>query len=226
MEVYNIDLNPCDEFPTIVADLSHVEEIRDAAQWVVDEAGQVDILVNNIGVNKIVPFDTITEEVFDQIYGANVKSMLFMSQAMLPLLQASKGTILNIVSNAADVPFTNSCLYNSSKAAQKMVTLQLGHESWRKKWGVTVFGIAPNKLEGPADPAHKLPHESGMSTYILNAVSETNGWTTEQTQAYQLTSLPAGKETSVASLAEYVGFILARKDRHEFFNKTIIPYGC
>jgi NAD(P)-dependent dehydrogenase (short-subunit alcohol dehydrogenase family) len=227
MQVFNIDLNPCAEFPTVIADLSKVDEIQRAVGLVMDETeGKLDILINNIGVNKIVPFDTITDEVFDQIFGANVKSTLFMSQACIAPLRDSKGTILNIVSNAADVPFTNSCLYNSSKAAQKMVTLQLGHESWRKKWGITVFGIAPNKLEGPKDPANKQPDESGMSTYILNAVSEANGWTPEQTNAYQLTSLPAGKETSIATLAEYIGFLLAEKSRHEFFNKTIIPYGC
>jgi NAD(P)-dependent dehydrogenase (short-subunit alcohol dehydrogenase family) len=226
-ECFNIDCKPCIEFPTIVADLSDIDQTHDAIQEVLGHCGgQVDVLVNNLGVNKIVPFEDITSEEFDQIYALNAKATLFLAQGFLPSLKTSKGTILNIISNASEVPFTNSSLYNSSKAAQKMITLQLGHESWRKGWGVTVFGISPNKLEGPKDPEHKQPDESGMSTYILNAVSEANGWTPEQTTKYQLTSLPSGKETSVHALAEYIGFILGHKSRHEFFNKTVMPYGA
>lgn len=200
----------------LVVDVTDQKQVLDAAKRVLDTFNRIDVLVNNAGVNRIRKFEDIAEQDFDDLYGINVKAAIFMAQAFLPALTESKGTILNIVSNAADVPFSNSSIYNGSKAAMKMVSLQLGHEVWRRKLGITVFAISPNKLEGDT---------SEMNNYILKTVSEVNGWTEDQTKGYQLTSLPSGKETSIETLAEFIGFLLSTKERHQYFHMCNIPYG-
>ena len=45
------------------------------------------------------------------------------------------------------MPMTCSLAYNASKGAAHIMTLQLAREL-TKKHGITVFGIAPNKLKG------------------------------------------------------------------------------
>lgn len=197
-------------------DVTKQDQVLDAAKDVLNTYGRIDVLVNNAGINRIRKFEDIAEQDFDDLYAVNVKSIIFMSQAFLEALKESQGTIVNVVSNAADVPFSNSSIYNGSKAAAKMVTMQLAHEVWRRKLGITVFSVSPNKLEGDT---------SGMNNYILKTVCEVNGWTEEQTKAYQLTSLPAGKETDISTLAEFLGFLLSTKERHRYFHLCNIPYG-
>lgn len=144
----------------------------------------------------------------------NAKGIFKMSQACLSMLAASNGTIVNIVSNAAHMPMTCSLAYNASKGAAHIMTLQLARELTRK-WGITVFGIAPNKLHG-----------TGMSEDIDQQVVATRGWTKEQAQAYQLQGLLAGEETPPQAVAEFLAYLLRDKANHRFLTGTVIPYGA
>ena len=136
-----------------------------------------------------------------------------MTKACLPKLIESKGTVLNIVSNAAHMPMTSSLAYNASKGAALIMTKQLAREL-TKRYGITVFSISPNKLHGTA-----------MSEQIDDEVVRTRGWTKEQAVQYQLNGLLAGEETPVEAVAEFVTFLLSSKERHKYLTGTDIPYG-
>src|SRR4051812_13903444 len=62
---------------------------------------KLDVLVNCAGVNRINWLENVTEDDWDTVMGVNAKGIYKMPQACLPLLVKSKGTILNIISNAA-----------------------------------------------------------------------------------------------------------------------------
>ena len=96
-----------------------------------------------------------------------------------------------------------------------MMTIQMAHECHRRKLPVTVFGIAPGKLEG-----------TPMSGYIEGRVVETRGWTPEYAAQYQLQSLKAGAETKPETLADYISYLLSRKERHSQLAGCILPYGA
>jgi NAD(P)-dependent dehydrogenase (short-subunit alcohol dehydrogenase family) len=136
-----------------------------------------------------------------------------MSQACLPLLIKSKGTIVNIVSNAAHMPMTCSLAYNASKGAAHIMTQQLARELTRKH-GITVFGVAPNKLAG-----------TGMSADIDRQVVATRGWTKEKAVEYQLAGLLAGEETPPKLVAEFITYLLQDKQHHKHLTGCILPYG-
>lgn len=174
----------------------------------------IDILINCAGVNIINWLEQFDEAEWDKVMDVNAKGIYMMTRALLPQLIASKGTIVNICSNAAHMPMTCSLAYNASKAASHIMTLQLAREL-TKRHGITVFGIAPNKLKG-----------TGMSNSIDEQVVATRGWTMEQTQEYQLKSLLAGEETPPESVAELLAFLLQDKLHHKFLTGTIIPYGA
>ena len=144
----------------------------------------------------------------------NAKGIFKMSQACLPMLIKSKGTIVNIVSNAAHMPMTCSLAYNASKAAAHIMTLQMAREL-TKKHGITVFGIAPNKLSG-----------TGMSDSIDEQVVKTRGWSKEYAQEYQLNGLLTGEETPPKLLAEFVAYLLKDKQHHKYLTGCILPYGA
>jgi NAD(P)-dependent dehydrogenase (short-subunit alcohol dehydrogenase family) len=144
----------------------------------------------------------------------NAKGIFRMTQWALPALVKSKGTVLNIVSNASHMPMTTSLAYNASKGAAHIMTLQLAREL-SKRHGITVFGISPNKLKG-----------TEMSKDIEEQVIKHRGWTREYAEQYQINALLAGEETDPAQLAEFIAFLLSTKPRHKFLTGCILPYGA
>ena len=111
------------------------------------------------------------------------------------------------------MPMTCSLLTMHPKV-QHIMTLQLAREL-TKKHGITVFGIAPNKLKG-----------TGMSDAIDDQVVKTRGWTKEYAQQYQLNGLLTGEETPPQRLAEFVAFLLQSKEHHKYLTGCILPYGA
>tara|TARA_R110000824_G_scaffold40192_9_gene120736 strand:+ start:81 stop:773 length:693 start_codon:yes stop_codon:yes gene_type:complete len=175
---------------------------------------EIDVLINNAGVNVINWLEDFEEEDWDKVMDTNAKGIYMMSKACLPMLAKNEGTIVNIVSNAAHMPMTCSLAYNASKAAAHIMTLQLAREL-TKKHNITVFGIAPNKLSG-----------TGMSDAIDEQVVATRGWSKEYAQEYQLNGLLTGKETPPILLAEFMAYLLQSKKHHEYLTGCILPYGA
>ena len=123
-------------------DGNDVRTTKDLIMW-----ENIDVLINNAGVNLIDWLENFEEDMWDKVMDTNAKGIYMMTKACLPSLIRRKGTILNIVSDAAHMPMTCSLAYNKSKGAAHIMTLQLAREL-TKKHGITVFGIAPNKLKG------------------------------------------------------------------------------
>ena len=174
----------------------------------------IDVLINNAGVNLIDWLENFTEDMWDKVMDVNAKGIYMMSRACLPSLIKNRGTILNIVSNAAHMPMTCSLAYDASKGAAHIMTLQMAREL-TKKHGITVFGIAPNKLSG-----------TGMSKSIDEQVVKTRGWTKEHAQQYQLNGLLTGEETPPQRLAEFIAYLLQSKEHHKYLTGCILPYGA
>jgi NAD(P)-dependent dehydrogenase (short-subunit alcohol dehydrogenase family) len=170
------------------------------------------VLVNCAGVNGINWLADVDESDWDRIMDVNAKGAFMMSQACAPQLRDNKGTILNIVSNAAHMPMRCSAAYNASKAAALMLTKQLAREL---SPDVTVFSISPNKLAG-----------TGMSRQIDQEVVRTRGWTLDQARDYQLNGLLTKAETPPQEVAEFIAFLLSSKSRHKYLAGCDIPYGA
>ena len=190
-------------------DGNDVRTTKDLIMW-----ENIDVLINNAGVNLIDWLEDFEEDMWDKVMDTNAKGIYMMTKACLPSLIRRKGTVLNIVSNAAHMPMTCSLAYNASKGAAHIMTLQLAREL-TKKHGITVFGIAPNKLKG-----------TGMSDAIDDQVVKTRGWTKEYAQQYQLNGLLTGEETPPQRLAEFVAFLLQSKEHHKYLTGCILPYGA
>lgn len=173
---------------------------------------QLDVLVNCAGVNKINWLPKVSSDEWDAVMDVNAKGIFKMTQACLPQLKASKGTVLNIVSNAAHMAMRCSAAYNASKGAALILTKQLAREL---SPDVTVFSVSPNKLSG-----------TGMSRSIDEQVVKTRGWTMEQAVKYQLAGLLTGEETSPELVAEFIGFLLSTKERHKYLAGCDLPYGA
>lgn len=174
----------------------------------------LDVLINCAGVNITGWLEHFSPDEWDHVLDINAKGIYMMTRWALGALIKSRGTIVNIVSNAAHIPMTCSLAYNASKGAAHIMTLQLARELSRKH-GITVFGVAPNKMAG-----------TEMSKDIERQVIAQRGWTKEYANNYQLAALLPGAETPPMRVAEFLTFLLSERERHRYLSGTVIPYGA
>lgn len=175
----------------------------------------LDVLVNCAGVNLIDWLPHLEEADVERLYRVNTFSVLYMTQAMLPLLQSSPGggTVLNVVSNAYRMPMTHSWIYNGTKGAAAIATRQMAREL-EKTHGICVFGICPNKMS-----------ETQMSEYIEGRVCEMRGWTKEEAAKYQAQALVPGFETKTEWIAELLAWLLIKPRRHKYLSGCLLETG-
>ncbi len=189
-------------------------DVRNPAWSYSPTCPEIDVLINCAGINITGWLGDFSEVDWDNVMDVNAKGIFKMTQWALPALKRSRGTVLNIVSNASHMPMTTSLAYNASKGAAHIMTLQLAREL-TKAHGITVFGISPNKLAG-----------TGMSRDIEEQVVRHRGWTPEHARKYQLDALLCGEETDPEELAKFVAYLLRSKEHHKFLTGCILPYGA
>lgn len=108
---------------TVKLDVTKQSDVDRVISQIRSEAGQLDVLINNAGV--ITPIGHLKDIESDQMlptFDVNVIGVHRMVRAALPLLQASKGVIVNAGTGAATTPMEGWTTYCSSKAAARMLT--------------------------------------------------------------------------------------------------------
>ena len=121
----------------VAADLNDLAAVR----GLIDEAGAVDVLVNNAGESWFGPTDDLDEGTFDDLFGGNVRSAYFLVAGIAPgMAQRSSGSIINLASMAGQVGLDGSAAYGATKAALSSMT-----RSWAAEFsprGVRVNAVA------------------------------------------------------------------------------------
>ena len=90
--------------------------------------GRLDVLVNNAGILEIGPIEEQDEGLWDRLLTTNVKGTFFCSQAALPALRASWGSIVNLGSNAGLRGYPRFAAYCASKGAVVNLTRAMAAE--------------------------------------------------------------------------------------------------
>ena len=105
----------------IGADVSSDAQVRAMVSQTLDRFGRIDVLVNNAGITRFVPFEdleSLTDEVWDRLYAVNVKGTFFCCRAVAePMRRQGEGRIINIASVSGIRPTGSSIAYAASKAA-------------------------------------------------------------------------------------------------------------
>ncbi|NHZ79649.1 SDR family NAD(P)-dependent oxidoreductase [Massilia sp. CCM 8695] len=110
------------------------------------DAGAIDILINNAGIGQVVPLALMEEEDWDRMMNTNVKGAFLTTQAVLRgMIHQKRGRILNISSLAGVKMMQAPVHYSAAKAALKGMTEALAKEVGR--YGITVNCLAPGVLD-------------------------------------------------------------------------------
>ena len=108
----------------LVADVTSDEQVRSAVQRTASEFGRIDVLHNNVGINKHGGPVEMEEAVWDSVLATNIKSLFLTCKAVIPvLIQNGGGSIINI-SSITSVAWIGrpTIAYSSSKAAVNQFT--------------------------------------------------------------------------------------------------------
>jgi pteridine reductase len=128
------------------ADLLHTPQLAVLIEQTVNKWGRLDALINNASSFYATPLGTITEAHWEDLLGSNLKASLFLSQAAAPFLQASQGSIINIIDIHARQPLKAYTTYCIAKAGLAMLTKSLAKELGPQ---IRVNGIAPGAILWP-----------------------------------------------------------------------------
>ena len=127
-----------------------------------EQAGEVDILVNNVGIFEPVPFLEIDDQAWLRIFEINVMSGVRLSRALLPgMVERGFGRIMFISSESGVQIPAEMVHYGVTKTAQ--LALSRGIAESVAGTGVTVNAVlpGPTRSEGVVDFVEKLATDQG-----------------------------------------------------------------
>ena len=130
---------------------------KEGMDRIVSELGEVDILVNNLGIFEPKPFDKIPDEDWLRFFETNVLSGVRLSRAFLPgMLQRNWGRIVFISSESGYQIPAEMIHYGVTKSAQIAVARGLAETT--AGTGVTVNSVlpGPTRSEGVNEFVQKL----------------------------------------------------------------------
>jgi 3-oxoacyl-[acyl-carrier protein] reductase len=110
------------------ADVADDAAVRRMVGQCSDELGGLDVLVNNAGTTRFIDhadLEAVTDEVWDEIVGVNVKGTFHCVRAAAPLLRERQGAVVNVTSVAGLGGQGSSIPYAASKAALNTMTKSL-----------------------------------------------------------------------------------------------------
>jgi 3-oxoacyl-[acyl-carrier protein] reductase len=128
------------------ANVADDQAVRAMVQRCRHELGGLDVLVNNAGTTRFIEhtqLESLTEEVWEEIFGVNLKGTFYCCRAALPALQEREGSIVNITSVAGIQGIGSSIPYAASKAALNCLTKSLARAFAPK---VRVNAVAPGPV--------------------------------------------------------------------------------
>lgn len=137
------------EIYILPSDLSDTEKIIDLSKQILTIYPKIDVLVNNAGIGKFVPFSETDLSLLDIHLNLNIKAPYLLTQQLLSSLIENKGNVINISSYFAHrmLPGRTTTAYSISKGAldsfTKSLAFEIGH------LGVRVNGIAPGSILTP-----------------------------------------------------------------------------
>lgn len=126
----------------VKADVTKFENVEAMVKKAAETFGKVDILVNNVGWDDMVPFKNTTPEFWDKVITLNYRSMINCTKAALAVMIAQKsGNIVNIASDAGRVGEPNESIYSGTKAAVITLSKTIAKECGR--YGIRLNTICP-----------------------------------------------------------------------------------
>jgi NAD(P)-dependent dehydrogenase (short-subunit alcohol dehydrogenase family) len=135
-----------DDAIVLESDAASLDDIDRLADHVKSEFGTFDLLFVNAGQTGFVPFESVTEAVYDQLLAVNAKGAYFTVQKLAPLM--IEGSAVVLTTSIANVKgFALASAYAASKAALRSMARSFARELLPR--GIRVNAVSPGPIETP-----------------------------------------------------------------------------
>lgn len=130
----------------IKADLSCSDSVQTAVDSVKEKLGDVDILVNNVGVSYVGLITDMSDREWERILDTNLSSAFFLSRAFVPsMIRKKQGRVINIGSVWGRCGASCEVAYSATKSALRGFSMALAKELGPS--GITVNCIEPGVIQ-------------------------------------------------------------------------------
>jgi NAD(P)-dependent dehydrogenase (short-subunit alcohol dehydrogenase family) len=119
--------------------------------------GRLDVLVNSAGVGVAGPVDELPAKHLDLQLNVNLRGLMLVTAAALPLLRDSRGLVINIASIAGTIPSPRLPVYGATKAAVIHFTKTLNRAE--EEHGVRATALSPGFVDTPMTEWAPVPRE-------------------------------------------------------------------
>ena len=130
-------------------DASSVESIGEATAQAIALMGGVDVLVNCVGIQREQPLLEVTPETFDEVYRINLRSAMFLAQAVArdQINRGQGGRQVHLLSVRAQLGLRGRgySAYCATKGGLGMLVKQ--HAMELAPYNITVNGVAPTFIQ-------------------------------------------------------------------------------
>ena len=128
------------------ADVSKKEEVKKLVNFAKNTFGEIDILINNAGIDEVKLFTEITDEDWNMMINTNLNSVFYTTKEIVPdMIKNKKGCIINISSVDGITGASCEVHYSVSKAAVNGLTKALAKELAPSN--IRVNGVAPGAIQ-------------------------------------------------------------------------------
>jgi 3-oxoacyl-[acyl-carrier protein] reductase len=153
----------CTALPGQVSDSAEAAEFATGALRAL--GGELDVLVNNAGVNRDVSFARMRREQWDEVVDTNLGSMFNVTRPLvMPLIRRRSGTVVNVTSASGIHGAPGQTAYSASKSGIIGFTKALAKEVGGL--GVTVNAVAPGFIRTDMTAAIPDPQTEHLKTLI------------------------------------------------------------
>ncbi|CAN7324233.1 oxidoreductase [Arthrobacter sp. LjRoot78] len=144
-------------------DVTSDESVASVVKQVIDQFGNIDLLVNNAGVGATGAAEEFSLAQTQDVFDTNVYGVMRMTKAVLPYMRARRrGRIINVSSLSGFVPGPFMAVYVSTKHAVEGWSGSLDHEV--REHGIRVLLVEPGPINTPF-AGHSVQADTPMPLY-------------------------------------------------------------
>ena len=181
----------------IQADVSKIPEITKLFDLAKAHFGKIDIVVSNSGTECFEKTENITEELFDHVFGLNIRAQFFVGQHAYKYCEPGGRLVLMSSIAAGLIGVKDHALYSGSKSAVNGITKSFATDFGKK--GMTCNAIAPGGVK------------SDMFTQVAwRYIPGADGnWTAEAIENAMANHCPLGRCAEPSDVARVVAFLVS-----------------
>jgi NAD(P)-dependent dehydrogenase (short-subunit alcohol dehydrogenase family) len=141
----------------VVADVAQEVDCRRIVDEHREQWGRLDVLVNSAGVGIAGSIDELDPKYVDLQLDVNLRGLMLVTAAALPLLRESRGLIVNIASIAGTMASPGLPVYGAAKAGVIQFTTTLNRTE--EQHGVRATALSPGFVDTPMTDYRPVPKE-------------------------------------------------------------------